>query len=145
LIHLYATGANGSPPLTVTLHSLSGAPPVSVNVTVPDWFTDPAPVGSRYLIDGRDRTGAAGAGFEDVDDPAIFVIEIPGTPALLSQMTIQAAPGFDADDVVTIFAASGNAVIPEPTAAALLPACLAALLARRRRPDRVRHAAAVPM
>jgi hypothetical protein len=134
-IHLYATGANGSPPLTVTIHSPAGAPPVPVNVTVPDWFTDPPPTGYQYLIDGRDRTGPGGAGFEDVDDPAIFDIEI-ATDTGLSHFNVQPAPGFDADDVVTIFAASGDfIVIPEPGAAGLVLAAAAVLLTSRGRKD----------
>ena len=104
-----------------------------VNVTVPDWFNDPRPPGTRYLIDGRDRTGAGGAGFEDVDDPAIFILDIPTDPGVeLSHFNVQAGAGFDADDVVNIFAAAGD-VVPEPGAAGLLLAA-AALLARRCRP-----------
>jgi hypothetical protein len=133
-IHLYATGAEGSPPISVALHYNVGAPPVVLNLTVPDWFTDPPPAGTRYLIDGRDRTGAAGAGFEDVDDPAIFILDIPTDPRVeLSHFNVAARPGFDADDVVTIYAASGD-FIPEPGAAGILLAAAAALLGRRRGP-----------
>ena len=132
-IHLYATGAEGSPPISVALHYNVGAPPVVLNLTVPDWFNDPPPAGSRYLIDGRDRTGAGGAGFEDVDDPAIFILDIPTNPGIeLSHFNVQAGPGFDADDVVAIYAATGD-LVPEPGAAGLFLAAAAAVLARRRR------------
>ena len=132
-LHLYATAGNGSPPLTVTLHGPTGAPPVSVNVTVPDWFTDPPPAGTRYLISaqGLDRTGAAGVGFEDVDDPAIFIVDIPDV-GLLTHFNVQPGPGFDADDVVAIFAATGD-FVPEPGAAGTVLAAAALVLARRRR------------
>src|SRR5688572_18903669 len=132
-LHLYATGGNGSPPLTVTLHGPFGAPPVTVNVTVPDWFNDPPPAGTRYLISaqGLDRTGAAGLGFEDVDDPAIFIVDIPDVGPL-SHFNVQPGPGFDADDVATIFAATGD-FVPEPGAAGAVLAAAALVLARRRR------------
>jgi hypothetical protein len=112
---------------------------------VPNFAMDP--VGVEYLIDGMDMTGAAGAGFTDLDDAAIFrfrytlgsIFLPPVVGVRFFNASFANGHGVQAGPLYIFGATIDGAPVPEPTT--LLPlALLGAGAALSRRRGRVRSA-----
>jgi hypothetical protein len=99
-----------------------------------DWESDESP--ERIVLNGMDRTGNDGAGFEDVDDVAIFRwrILLAGSSPLNSVSFQLNTGGLGSPDsqAVAILAAAGVR-LPEPSALASLGIAGTLALRRRRR------------
>lgn len=141
-IHLFATTGQGSSSFRVRLDYDDGNV-VSDTQQVPDWFEDPAETPERYqLIDGRDRIGVDGAGFQDVNSAAIFGyrFELDPTRTLKSfVIAVTEVPGGDINGIpftgaFNFFGASG-VLLPEPSTATLVGMLAIAFAARRGRGD----------
>lgn len=91
--------------------------PGEAKIVVPDWFVQP--IKAKYLIRRLDRTlwsfeGTLDHGIQDCDGANIFAIEVPVDSArqLKEIQLIRRGPA----GIVSLFAASGNAIVQEDEA-----------------------------
>jgi hypothetical protein len=121
-----------------------GEPTGIASEPVPNFAVDP--VGAEYLTDGLDTTGAAGAGFTDRDDAAIYRIRFDLGGMLLAPLgglrffnsSFANGQGVQAGPLYILGATLDTAAVPEPTT--LLPLTLLGAGAMLRRRGRVRRA-----
>lgn len=133
-LYLLATNGDGDGMLDLTLQYSDGTMQ-SESIVVDDWFNDDGELedGVFALINGLDRTGIDLAGFEDINDPAIFAIGLlADSTRTLIGIDVQKTGG----GVTNIFGIAGArlaAGVPEPTTGLLGLLGVAALGFRRRR------------
>jgi hypothetical protein len=73
-LQVFGISTEGSAALTFTLHYCDGTT-ATRSITFPDWFNDPPPAGTFYLIDGMDRAGIGGT-YQASRDPAAFGVSL---------------------------------------------------------------------
>ena len=130
---IYGAGVGHAPILRVFI-DLEGGNAIA-NPALNDWTADGGTQVQGYVIDGMDRTGPQGAGFEDVDDVAMFFYPVfIRSPRPLSSISVSydgpEGPGIPPSRAA-IFAAA--LYVPEPTALAGLLLIGPLALRRRRR------------
>ena len=78
-LQVYGLSTEGTSSMQFTL-TYSDATTDIRNITFPDWYTDPAPAGQFFLINGLDRIGA-GLVFDSSKDPAVAGVNLNPNPA----------------------------------------------------------------
>jgi hypothetical protein len=135
-------------PLQIRVFSVGGGS-AFIGGDIPNFASDPVSV--EYLTDGLDLTGAAGAGFTDLDDAAVFrfryglggtnlpptggfTLRNAGTGDTTQLGTPQAGP------LYILGATLDTAAVPEPVTLSPLLVLGASAAVRRRRRGRARRA-----